>query len=200
MNAWFGKDLSNPKEKHVLISDKYGSFKWEKQNSNNNIIGINNEGLSKNMFFSFYFSRYAFNDNHKIEYNPKFKKIENDCKFYLTEIKYSILQEIMKENRIPFKLNKHATVIILMKTKIVDNTVLILSSEIVIDKYLLNMYINNKFEKLFIGEEGKFRKLLKNKFYKNFSQYIINGTNDILEIAKEYWQIKYEATERKFYK
>ena len=67
LEAWLYTDISPTQNSRILLDDKFGSFEWDQNKSNKNVLGISDIGSGEGKGFSFYFARYGYTDKYRYE-------------------------------------------------------------------------------------------------------------------------------------
>jgi hypothetical protein len=182
LDAWIRVDTPENEDERIRIKDNYGSYTWHRKKSNDNVRGKITDGKK----FSFFFARYAYSD--KFKYRDE-SLVTNDNFTYS-----ALLAMIPFEDIVGFDCIKNSKN--LMKILNPSNAVLLVidansAKDIVSATYTkkeeyINIYIQNKIEKLMENQNDKYRPWLREKLEKGFDTKLYNMLTNGYEQFQEF--------------
>jgi hypothetical protein len=191
--AWIYTDISPTQNGRILLNDKFEDFEWEQNKSNQNIVGFSNKGSGIGKGFSFYFARYAYNDNYKHR-DSSLSTSTGGYPGLLASIYTDFLNKYINSTQLSNKLNPKNRILMVIDDKQNDSKITIISAYYTNKKELLNLYVANFAEKLIIKDEqqsGRFRentdiirKKIKKVIMDKIKKSIIEGTKEFEQLLK----------------
>jgi hypothetical protein len=192
--AWIYTDISSTQNGRVLLDDKYENFEWDQNKSNQNIIKSSNTGSGEGKGFSFYFARYAYNDNYKFRDKTLSTNIDNKYSGFLSIIDFDFLTRIVG-NQLLTKLNPKNRILLIIDEKI-GSRINIISANYTTNNDLIMTYVENETDQIFkdLGKnEKRFReeldniqKMVKYNLMQKLKNLIIEGTKEFEKLLEYY--------------
>jgi hypothetical protein len=183
--AWRYPDVSPSQNGRILLDDKYENFEWDQNKSNQN---IENQGDGKG--FSFYFARYAYNDN----YLYRDSSLSSGGYSGVLASIYSDFLKKFHNSQLSQKLSPNGRILLVIDKIDENSRINIISAHYTIKNDLLNIYAENFAEQLISKDEqkrglykektDKIRIMIKEKIIKKTVDSLIKGTLEFEQLLK----------------
>jgi hypothetical protein len=173
LDAWIRVDTPENENIRISVEDSFGSYTWHRKKSNDNVRGRIEDGKG----FGFFFVRYAYFDEFKYEDESHVTNDNLNYSSFLATVPFKSIinfNNIKNDKGIMKKLNPSNSILLAINT----NTEIISATYTKKEEYI-NVYLENRIEKLSEKQDFLYKEWLREKVEKGLAKklrsMLING-------------------------